>query len=254
MSPPEASLRLGIHVNASESWHGKPVYRAAVEAARARHMAGAAVFPVDLSYGAHRQVHDAASEYTSFDIPVVVELVDAPERVNSFLDELGPMVGEGLIHVRPVRVHRPDGAPAVGQRRPVPEQGDATGPRDRVTATRSATPMRIEGEARRVTVYVGSSDAWHGRNLAVAIVERCRELGMAGATASRGIMGFGGNSVIHRAHLLGLSEDLPEKIEVIDRPEPIERLLPVLDEMVHGGLIVVEDVRVIRYLREPKAE
>jgi len=112
--------------------------------------------------------------------------------------------------------------------------------------------MRIEGEAKRVTIYFGSSDTRDGRNLAVAIVERCREMGMAGATASRGVMGFGKQSVIHRAHLLGLSEDLPEKVEVVDRPEEIARLLPILDEMVGGGLIVVEDVHVVRYLHEPK--
>ena len=114
-------------------------------------------------------------------------------------------------------------------------------------------PMKNEGEGKRVTVYLGSADTWNGRNLAVAIVEKCRAMGMAGATVSRGIMGFGKHSVIHRAHFLGLSEDLPEKIEVVDRPEEIERLLPVLDQMIGGGLIVVEDVHVVRYLHEPKA-
>jgi PII-like signaling protein len=107
--------------------------------------------------------------------------------------------------------------------------------------------MQIEGEAQRLTVYVGSSDTWHGTNLAVAIVERCRKMGFAGATVSRGIMGFGKNSRIHRAHFLGLSEDLPEKIEIIDQPERISELMPVLEEMVSGGLVVIEDLRVIRY-------
>jgi uncharacterized protein len=107
--------------------------------------------------------------------------------------------------------------------------------------------MMIEGDALRVTVYVGSRDTWHGQNLATAIVERCRSMGLAGATLTRGIMGFGKNSRIHRAHLLGISDDLPERIEVVDRPERIEELLPVLDEMVQGGLVVVEDVRVVRY-------
>jgi PII-like signaling protein len=107
--------------------------------------------------------------------------------------------------------------------------------------------MTIEGEARRATVYIGSSDTWHGTNLAVAIVERCRKLGFAGATVCRGIMGFGKTSRIHRAHLLGFSEDLPERVEIIDRPDRIEALLPVLEEMVSGGLIVVEDVHVARY-------
>jgi PII-like signaling protein len=67
-------------------------------------------------------------------------------------------------------------------------------------------------------------------------------------------MGFGKRSVIHKAHLLALSDDLPEKIEVVDRPEEIERLLLVLDQMIDGGLIVVEDVHVVRYLHEPKGE
>lgn len=111
--------------------------------------------------------------------------------------------------------------------------------------------MTIEGEARRVTIYIGSRDTWHGRNLAVAIVERCRALGMAGATLTRGLMGFGKNSRIHRAHLLGLSDDLPERIEVVDRPDRIEALLPALDEMVGAGLIVVEEVQVIHYREGP---
>ena len=112
--------------------------------------------------------------------------------------------------------------------------------------------MKIEGQAQRITVYVGNSDTWHGRNLVTAIVEKCRELGIAGATATLGVMGFGKTSRLHRAHLLGLSEDLPERIEIVDRPERIELLLPALEEMVQGGLIVLEDVRVIRYLHDPK--
>lgn len=112
--------------------------------------------------------------------------------------------------------------------------------------------MEVQGAARRVTVYVGSSDTWHGQNLVMAIVERCRQMGLAGATASRGVMGFGKSSRIHRAHLLGLSEDLPERVEVIDRPERIAGLLPVLDEMVKGGLVIVEEVHVVRYLHDPR--
>jgi uncharacterized protein len=107
--------------------------------------------------------------------------------------------------------------------------------------------MPVEGAVQRVTVYIGSSDTWHGRNLAMAIIERCRKMGIAGATASLGVMGFGKQSRIHRAHLLGLSEDLPERIEIVDGPERIAELLPVLDEMVDGGLIIVEDVQAVRY-------
>jgi uncharacterized protein len=113
--------------------------------------------------------------------------------------------------------------------------------------------MMIEGDARRVTIYVGSRDTWHGKNLAESIVERARALGLAGATMVRGIMGFGKNSRIHRAHLLGLSDDLPERIEIVDCPERIDEHLPVLEEMVGAGLIVVEDVRVVRYRHDGEA-
>ena len=112
--------------------------------------------------------------------------------------------------------------------------------------------MKIEGEAQRVTVYIGNSDTWHGRNLVTAIVQKCRELGIAGATATVGVMGFGKTSRIHRTHMLGLSEDLPERIEIVDQRERIEMLLPALEELVQGGLIVLEDVQVIRYLHDPK--
>ncbi len=99
--------------------------------------------------------------------------------------------------------------------------------------------------AKKVIIYVGSSDTWEGTNLAAAIVERCRAMGLAGATATRGNMGFGKNSIIHRGHLLGLSEDLPERIEIIDQPARIAEALPVLEQMVGAGLIVVQDVAIV---------
>ena len=113
--------------------------------------------------------------------------------------------------------------------------------------------MNIEGNAQRLTVYIGSSDTWQGKNLALAIVERCRALGMAGATVTRGGMGFGKHSRIHRAQWLGLSQDLPERIEIVDQPERIAALLPELEAMVGGGLIVLQDVQVVRYRPHPTA-
>ena len=64
-------------------------------------------------------------------------------------------------------------------------------------------------------------------------------------------MGFGKHSVIHRAHLLGISSDLPEKIEIVDQADRIEQLLPILDGMIGGGLIIIEDVEVIRHVHVP---
>jgi PII-like signaling protein len=108
--------------------------------------------------------------------------------------------------------------------------------------------MKIEGEARRVRVYIGESDRWHGKPLFTAIVERCRQEGIAGATVLRGIESYGANSRIHTARILQLSEDLPVVIDIIDRAERIEQLLPILDEMVTEGLITLEDVHVLKYV------
>jgi PII-like signaling protein len=253
MIPPEASL-VRVYSKAIEKWHGLPLYRAIVEAARHRHMAGASVFPVELGYGSHRQLHDITSEYASFDIPIVVEIVDATERVAELVAELETMVNEGLVVVSAARVYRYSHAREPEKTNPLERHAGPPPRVRRVSKAEGSTHMKIEGEGKRMTVYVGSADTWKGRNLAVAIVERCREMGLAGATASQGVMGFGKHSVIHKAHLLGLSDDLPEKIEVVDRPEEIDRVLPVIDVMLGGGLIVVEDVHVVRYLHDPKRE
>jgi PII-like signaling protein len=116
--------------------------------------------------------------------------------------------------------------------------------------------MRVlDGEQRLVRVFIGESDAWRGRPLASALVERLRAEGFAGATVLRGTAGFGAHSVVHTSQILRLSQDLPVLIEVVDTPERVERLLPILDEMVVEGLVTVETVRVLRYAagRRPPA-
>jgi len=107
--------------------------------------------------------------------------------------------------------------------------------------------MKIENPGKQVRIFIGESDRWHHKPLADAIVEMIRAEGLAGATVSRGLAGFGANSRIHMAHVLRLSEDLPIVIDVIDRPDRIEKILPKLDEMVQEGLVVVSDVEVLLY-------
>jgi PII-like signaling protein len=112
--------------------------------------------------------------------------------------------------------------------------------------------MKITGAAKKVRIYIGESDQWHGKALFTAIVERARKEGLAGVTVLRGIEGFGANSRIHTASILRLSEDLPVVIEIIDTPERIQLFLPLLDEMVSEGLILVQDCEVIKYVHAPK--
>lgn len=107
--------------------------------------------------------------------------------------------------------------------------------------------MMIEGDAKRVTVFMGESDRWQHQTLHTAMVEMLRREGCAGATVLKGVEGFGKDSRIHTAHVLRLSQDLPVVLIFVDTPERVERVLPKIEEMLGGGLIVVEDVHVFCY-------
>jgi PII-like signaling protein len=105
MIPTEAQL-LRIYVDARDRWQGRPLYEAIVVRARSMDIAGASVFPVEMSYGSHRWIHDAASDYGFVDLPVVIEIVDAPERIVALMPELGAMLKGALATVQPVCVVR----------------------------------------------------------------------------------------------------------------------------------------------------
>ena len=112
--------------------------------------------------------------------------------------------------------------------------------------------MKTEVDAKLVTIYVNSTDQWHGRPLYTAIVQLCQERGIAGATVSRCTEGYGAHRHLHTTRLLELSENLPVRIEIIDLPERIDPLLPALGAMIGEGLVVVADVRIVRFLADPK--
>jgi hypothetical protein len=108
--------------------------------------------------------------------------------------------------------------------------------------------MRLTGPARRLTIFVGESDQFHHRPLYTEIVHRAHRAGLAGATVIRGIEGFGASSHIHTTRFLSLSQDLPVAIIVVDERERIDAFLTQLDELVTEGLVIIDDVEVIRYV------
>src|ERR1700704_2768104 len=111
--------------------------------------------------------------------------------------------------------------------------------------------MKVEAEAKQVTVFVNSTDQWHGRPLYSAIVQLCRERGVAGATVSRCVEGYGAGGELHTTRLLELSQNLPVRIEIVDLAERIEPFLDALGSMIGEGLVTVNDTRVLRYLPDP---
>ena len=112
--------------------------------------------------------------------------------------------------------------------------------------------MRIEEDAKLVTVYVNSTDQWHGQPLYTAIVQLCRERGIAGATVTRAVEGYGGSGRLHTSRLLELSENLPVRIEIVDLAERIDPLLAALQPMIGEGLVTVAKVHILRFLPDPK--
>lgn len=107
--------------------------------------------------------------------------------------------------------------------------------------------MRISEESVLLRVFIGESDRVHGQPLYERIVMHARELDLAGATVTRGIMGFGADSRMHSTKLLALSGDLPVVVEIVDAESKVEQLLPFLDDEIQEGLVTLEPVRVIKY-------
>jgi hypothetical protein len=110
--------------------------------------------------------------------------------------------------------------------------------------------MHLPSESMLLRAYLGESDRFESHPLYEAIVLKAREAGLAGATVLRGPMGFGAASRLHTAKILRLSDDLPIIIEIVDEEEKIKQFLPVLDQIMGGGLVTLEKVSVIQYRHE----
>ena len=106
----------------------------------------------------------------------------------------------------------------------------------------------LDGHAQNLTIIVGEEDVYAHRPVYSEIVILAREAGLAGATVVRGIESFGRRSLVHTSRLVSLSNDLPVVITIIDEDPKIRAFLPKVTEIVHGGIVTVEDVAVVHYV------
>jgi PII-like signaling protein len=111
--------------------------------------------------------------------------------------------------------------------------------------------MQLPKQAQLLRIFIGEADRHDGKPLHEAIVLKARELHIAGATVLRGGLGYGHSSRLHTAKILRLSDDLPLVIEIVDSEEKIGAFLPVIDGMMTGGLITLENVHVLQYGTQP---
>ena len=108
--------------------------------------------------------------------------------------------------------------------------------------------MRLEGHQKRLTIFVGESDHHGHTPLATEIVRRAHRAGLAGASVFRGVEGYGASNHIHTTRILSLSDDLPIAIIIVDTDEAIQRFVPELDELITEGLVILDEVEVIKYV------
>ena len=108
--------------------------------------------------------------------------------------------------------------------------------------------MRLEGHQKRLTIFVGESDHHGHTPLATEIVQRAHRAGLAGASVFRGVEGYGASNHIHTTRILSLSDDLPIAIIIVDTDEAIQRFIPELDELISEGLVILDEVEVIKYV------
>ncbi len=242
-------ILLRIYLRSTDQFHLAPAYERIVQKAAAAKLAGATVLRGILGFGAGRILRHSPWHLAD-SVPMIVEIVDAPDRIGAFVNDALPQVlGEGLATLERAGVmmyRRRAGAPPHALELP-----GAVEPLSTLPAIQARGTMKAAEDGMLLRVFIGESDEAEGKPLHEAIVQKARELGLAGATVLRGSMGFGANSVLHTSKILTLSTDLPIVIELVDAEPKIQALLPYLETAVREGMITMEHVRILLYRHDP---
>ena len=112
MKIPEDGVLLRVFLGESDRWHGRPLYEAIVLKARELHLAGATVLRGPMGFGAHSRLHTTKVLRLSEDLPIVIEIVDSRERIDTLLPHIDEMVQEGLVTLENVHVIKYRAEPA----------------------------------------------------------------------------------------------------------------------------------------------
>ena len=220
-----------IYVGEDHQYHGQSSYSAILNFLFYRRVSGASVVRGIAGFGADHHLHTTRIERLTEDLPVKIEFVETPEKVEELLPKLRELVGTGLIEVQDTIVAKP-------------AETEAS---KKALSQHAVPPIKREGKAKLMRIFIGENDKWRDKPLYQALIESMRANDIAGVTVYQGILGYGANRRIHRDSALHLSHDRPIMLSVVDTDEKLRAYFPVLDEMVQQGLVVLSDVDIIKY-------
>jgi PII-like signaling protein len=228
--------KLIVTVFEDDRWRGQPVYLALLGLFRHRGLPEAVAIRGLAGYRGHGPVHTANIVDLSAALPVRVEAVGSAEAIDRILPDVYDMVERGRIEVQDTNIVRLE-----------------TGDRPAADEAKEEGLVRLIGKAKMLRIHIGENDKWEGAPLYEAIVKRARQLDIAGATAYRGILGYGAHGRVHKHKTLALSHDDPILISIIDEEAKVNALLAALESMVtEGCLISISDVTVVKYVEHSK--
>ncbi len=227
-----AAKKISIYVGQDHQYHGEAVHAAILQFLFYHQVSGATVTRGIAGFGADHRMHTDRALALTENLPMKIEFMETPEKVNELLPKLHEMVGTGLIEIQDTTVVKPSEASAKG------------------AGQEDVPALKRQGKAKLMRIFIGENDKWNGKPLHQALLESMRANDIAGATVYQGILGYGANRRIHKDSALRLSHDRPIMLSVVDTEERLRTFLPVLDGMVQQGLVVFSDVDVIKYTRD----
>ncbi len=221
------AVKVSIYLSEGSTHQGAATYSSILDFLFFRGVAGATVLKGVAGFGADHHLHSSSLVDISDRLPLKIEFIETREKVEELLPMLEDMAGSGLIELQETAV-----AKAAALSRP---------------GKTPSTHVKIEGKAQLMQIMIGESDEWKGRPLFEALVQTLRAHDLAGVTVYRGILGYGAHRRVHKDKPFHLSHDSTMMLSIIDTEEKLRAFLPVVEEMVEEGLVVLSAVDVIKY-------
>ena len=221
--------KVTIFINEDMQHHLTPLHDSIMTFLMHKGICGATATRAFSGFGSHQQLHTPKVEVLAQHLPIRIEFIDSPEKMEEVLPTLYDMVSDGLIEVQDTNVVRHARKTPKSEPKPVLQ--------------------RREGQAKLLRVFLGEADKWHGEPLYDAIVKKLRMQDIAGATVYRGILGYGAKGHEHKQSFFHVSKDMPIMVSVIDNAEKIAAAAEAIEAMLEDGLIVISDAHIVRLVR-----